>query len=271
MTPRLLLIACVSFLLPDGAAAPYPTSVRGARDRHLRSDDVAENEHAEVPDLTAHAFNHSYFPSLVSVLGPKEISDVTDPKGPIQVYARVGFLLSILISVAFAGCYRATKTWPSIDRELGQGMSHRVWSSGPFDCFENIPVCFWACCCPALRWADTMDMQGFLGFWPAMGVWTVLNLLSFAGLGFVWLLAIGGVTYYRQKMRRSFNMEGQGEICSYCGDCCFYSCCTLCAVAQEARHVEFAAKVDHPCVKDQRPPEPQCTEESQAPLLAQMN
>ncbi len=40
-------------------------------------------------------------------------------------------------------------------------------------------------------------------------------------------------------------VQAQQRTSEICGDCVFVSCCTCCAIAQESRHVEMAATVNH--------------------------
>lgn len=183
---------------------------------------------------------------------------------PAVAVVQLSSLVWLGLFLGFAAFYKWIKRWPHVEPNFTERANMRVWSSGPFDCFQDLPICCWSCWCPLIRWADSVEMLGFMAFWVAIAIFLAIDFLTYIGLGFFWLLAISILTYHRQKMRRSFNMDGQGEFCTYCGDCFLYLCCSPCAVAQEARHVEFAAMVDHEAVKHQRP------REETAPVAGQM-
>mmetsp|Transcript_49404 Transcript_49404/g.107592 ORF Transcript_49404/g.107592 Transcript_49404/m.107592 type:complete len:352 (-) Transcript_49404:128-1183(-) len=121
--------------------------------------------------------------------------------------------------------------------EVGQ------WAFGAFDLGE-LKLCCFSCCCPAVRWADTMSMAGLLTFCGA-----VLLFLSCSLLGhFVPVLGLvvylGVVTTYRQKLRAQFEIPT--GIATALGDCCLYFWCGPCAINQEARQLEFAEESRKP-------------------------
>lgn len=127
------------------------------------------------------------------------------------------------------------------------------WSSGPFDCFSDMPICLWSCCCPAVRWAGTMEMVGLLGFWAAFALIVSLEVLGMIPvLAAFTLLLPFLLTYFRNNIRVAFGMPGANEFGTMCGDCVFVTCCTCCAISQEARHVQMAAEANHEVVASQR-------------------
>mmetsp|Transcript_133947 Transcript_133947/g.317620 ORF Transcript_133947/g.317620 Transcript_133947/m.317620 type:complete len:253 (+) Transcript_133947:79-837(+) len=159
-----------------------------------------------------------------------------------------------VIATAAALAFRRYVPWPELNEAAMDKEKLSAWSSGPFDCFEDMGVCCWTCFCPAARWAGNMDMAGLLSFWLAFGIFLSMLLLTqipFAGL-FSFVL-MGILTYYRNKLRVAFGMAGANECPTVCGDCIFVTCCTCCAISQEARHVEMAARVNHQVVASQRP------------------
>eukprot|EP00930_Biecheleria_cincta_P047982 TRINITY_DN33374_c0_g1_i1.p1 TRINITY_DN33374_c0_g1~~TRINITY_DN33374_c0_g1_i1.p1 ORF type:complete len:286 (-),score=53.28 TRINITY_DN33374_c0_g1_i1:189-998(-) len=156
-------------------------------------------------------------------------------------------------SCAAAWYFKKYVKLPAADSSLENKELSTRWSSGPFDCFSDMPICLWSCCCPAVRWAGTMEMVGLMGFWAAfalimcfelLGMLPVLALVTFA-VPFV-------LTYFRNKIRLAFGMPGANEFGTMCGDCVFVTCCTCCAISQEARHVELAASANHEVVASQR-------------------
>lgn len=99
-----------------------------------------------------------------------------------------------------------------------------------------------------------MDMLGLLSFWPAFLLFLFFEVLSLLPLGTCCCCGLLGVlTYYRNKLRVAFGMAGANECPTVLGDCVFVSCCTCCAISQEARHMEMAATVNHEAVASQRP------------------
>jgi Cys-rich protein (TIGR01571 family) len=113
-----------------------------------------------------------------------------------------------------------------------------TFQKGHFKCFDNPGICLCACCCPGLRWADTMSLFGFL----RIGVGLTLVFLCALFNGFVGCIALAGpftlalALYYRHSIRTKFGMESWSPVT--CGiDCVYLLCCFPCALAQEARVV----------------------------------
>lgn len=193
---------------------------------------------------------------------------VESPSGEIvvsrQVYVAsiVSYILLWSTFVAFvAFLYQKAKVAPTVDPERGY-TDFTKFSSGPFDCLQDPKICIWSFLCPCIRFADSVSMLGILGFWPALalmaGAWLMNSLsgglLIWAASALVWMV-------FRQKFRRSFSMDGQGDWKGYAGDCLLYFACAPCAIAQEARHVELAARADHEAVKIPLQPPPQAQPE----------
>lgn len=61
----------------------------------------------------------------------------------------------------------------------GSSDPQKVMSDGHFHCLLDYQVCIWACCCPSLRWADTVSLSGFASFWVAFAAFSVLSLLNY--------------------------------------------------------------------------------------------
>lgn len=172
-------------------------------------------------------------------------------------------LLSAFVSVCVVLCcayvYMKNKVdpWGQVPRD---GLDHEAylldksdWRFGLCDCFQTPPLCLLSCCCPAIRWADTMRMAGIMSFYTGVMVMTVLGALSpFAG-GLSTLIMLAIAVHHRQNIRRLFGMPA-GNAATYCTDCCVYMCCSCCAIVQEARQVEEAYAVNHPVVRLMAPP-----------------
>lgn len=114
-------------------------------------------------------------------------------------------------------------------------------SKGHFSCLSSPGILCCACCCPGLRWADTMSSVGFLK------ITTGLSLAFFCAFlnGFANTCAVFGpftillALYYRQKLREEFKLSSW--TCSnLCFDTLYIVICPWCALAQEARVVTHA-------------------------------
>lgn len=137
--------------------------------------------------------------------------------------------------------------------QLRQSASTANFSYGLFGCFQDWRTCMLAACCPAIRWADTVDKAhgsgndksfGLLTYWQAVCLMAGLvaiqhTLLAFLPLGaeFAGIAIIAVGVFYRQKLRRKHEMDA-GTTHTYIEDCLAWTCCSCCAVAQEARQVE---------------------------------
>eukprot|EP00490_Sorites_sp_Unknown_P013703 CAMPEP_0114680290 /NCGR_PEP_ID=MMETSP0191-20121206/53941_1 /TAXON_ID=126664 /ORGANISM="Sorites sp." /LENGTH=229 /DNA_ID=CAMNT_0001956847 /DNA_START=121 /DNA_END=810 /DNA_ORIENTATION=- len=171
---------------------------------------------------------------------------------PGQVLSHMALFAAVTTLAALA--FRRYVTWPDVDESLMPKEKLTSWSTGPFDCFQDMNSCLWTCFCPGVRWAGTMNMVGLLTFWPAFLLFLFFELVAMIPLGGCCCLGwVAVLTYYRNKLRVAFGMAGSNEPQTICGDCVFVTCCTCCAIAQEARHVEHAAIVNHEATMAQRP------------------
>lgn len=175
------------------------------------------------------------------------------------------YLLSLVIGLSYvvivmiaAAVFQMTRRWPEPVQGM-QGKDLRQWSSGPFDCCEDCQGFVLAFCCTGIRLAESFSMLGLAGFWTVVVMFTLVaaasQFLPFVGLA----LVIAGIIW-RQTFRKRFDMPGQGECGNFVGDCLLYICCMPCAIAQEARHLDDAARADHEAVREQRPLRPQATQ-----------
>ncbi|CAK0871970.1 unnamed protein product [Prorocentrum cordatum] len=139
------------------------------------------------------------------------------------------------------------RRWGSDAKGKASDESLSQWKDGLCDCFDEPEICFWACCCPAIRWADTVDLGGLVPFWVALAIYLGLSVGSaFLGEALLWAALAVACAGFRQEMRRKFGMSQSGR--TYAEDCLLYCCCSCCAIAQEARHIEEACRVGHPVV-----------------------
>lgn len=155
----------------------------------------------------------------------------------------------VVLNIAAALLYHHTKKDP--EKVPDDGLEHkpellqRAWRFGLFDCFGDAKVTCLTCFFPALRWADTMRMAGFLRLWVAFGLFLCLYIGGALTASVFFLILLVILISYRQKQRKMFEMDH--ETCgSHLEDCLTYSCCGCCAMIQEARHIEEAWAVAHP-------------------------
>lgn len=163
----------------------------------------------------------------------------------------LGGLSYVAIMFLCAGAYAIWRKWPAPDpkskeKDLSQ------WTSGPFDCFDDLPGFAIACCCSGIRLADSVSMFGITSFWVAFTLFCLLAVATSA-LPFLGCIALVVGIVWRQTFRARFDMPGRTEFTTYVTDGLMYICCIPCAIAQEARHLEEAAKAEHPAVREHRP------------------
>lgn len=230
----------------------------------------------EVPDVLEDAVN----PQVITPQGPvaKDILEGKKPKWPQhpdEVYGAfknswtamtganlvatlISAFLSVLVVLCCAFVYMKNKVDPQ--QPPLDGLDHEAylldkkdWRFGLCDCFQTPPLCLLSFCCPTIRWSDTMRMAGIMSFYTAVTVMTVLGSLSPLTGGLTYLIMLCFAVHHRQNIRRTFGIPA-GNASTYCQDCCIYTCCTCCAIVQEARQVEEAYAVNHPVVRLMAPP-----------------
>jgi len=127
------------------------------------------------------------------------------------------------------------------DPEIGRA----AFAFGLFDEKESWSddkwLCFLSCCCPGIRWAETLTsdkVQLASSFWALLTISLLatheLNHLTL-GLGHLVFVAIA--VYYRQQLRDKFSLVS-GTRGTVFQDCLVWLCFPWCAAAQEARQVE---------------------------------
>jgi len=261
-----------SVLLATGAsAAPLSRStaaLAGAGDgQHLRAPQHMPHEEIEQ--------SHGLGAELVGFLqkqqpgiDPMVVTAPPATKGtPVSglmfyVLAIISTLFAAFVTAIIAFFYRerreAKAGKPGPYQSIGD---FQHFKTGPFDIFDDLPLFSFTLQCPCIRWADTLgsvhtrdpneSKQPILSFWVAFCVLFLLYHFchltgqSSAGICF-WLFTAGVSTFFRYKLRKAFDMKNDAE--TACKDCLLYTCCCCFAMAQEARHVEEARKLQHPAV-----------------------
>jgi Cys-rich protein (TIGR01571 family) len=153
------------------------------------------------------------------------------------------------------------------------------WSVGFLDCVKDPGICFMSFCCAGIRWADTISLAGVGYFWYGVIVFTLLatglsatlsflrfsdeatafsdtaaiNRSLFLGLisGGLFILLLGTLVYYRQKMRRRYGFE-HGDCNTVLLDIVGYAVCMPCFIAQEALHTEYVLTGGDPSNPDKQ-------------------
>lgn len=122
--------------------------------------------------------------------------------------------------------------------------------SGLCGCNQYLGITFWACCCPNIRWADTMSKLNIHDFWKGFWLLTAVSCIMWFPLctPLCFISMVGYMTYHRQEFRTKFEFYEQGGP-TVATDCLAYTCCMPCAVAQEARHTRDACHVGHPAIR----------------------
>jgi len=102
---------------------------------------------------------------------------------------------------------------------------------GLFACFSDVKLSAFACCCPCLRWADTVDRAGLgLKYYAAFAIFATLAILSPCSFGVTGILLALICFRYRQRLRKKYNIAPNNL-----QDVLTYLLCAPCAIVQEAR------------------------------------
>jgi len=118
-----------------------------------------------------------------------------------------------------------------------------TFNSGHFSCLSDYRTCIMAFLCPAMRWADTVQMAGVLSFWFAFWILSACFLPSVAFF-FIWgLFPLVPLVMARQHLRDKLHLPSGNE--TWVSDCCFAFWCCCCLISQEARVVNEAYAVGH--------------------------
>lgn len=185
----------------------------------------------------------------------KDVAEATEATKDAQSFflldmtdVAITLLVWTVVAVLCAIYHEKQKVYPSSSENKPEDLDGK-FKFNLFGCFEEPMMTLLSCCCPAIRWADTSRMAGFMGFWVAFTLFFVLCLLNAIGGFAVFSMIIGVVgAFYRSKIRATFNMEQTAM--THAEDCLTYCCCTCCAIVQEARQLEEAYATNHEGIKD---------------------
>jgi len=172
-------------------------------------------------------------------------------RGGWKAHVRVGliYFLQFFIIAMLLGCwYNRSRTRTgyaerpnSKDRAFAYDLfstDHCLTSGG-----HHVNLCFMSWCCPCLRMADTWAKEPYPmmhTFWGALLLIVCLTALSQLTFGLTTCISFVLCLYFRQKLRHQYGLQSGGM--TWLGDCCVWLWCPCCAIAQEARQVEFVQK-----------------------------
>jgi Cys-rich protein (TIGR01571 family) len=119
----------------------------------------------------------------------------------------------------------------------------KIMTSGYFEClndWEARKIFFCACCCPALRWADTMHTAGLLSIAAALAFYfgfAFFNQFLLLGTFSMGVLTNALILAFRHQLKERLQLESW-TCSSCCMDFLFVCFCPWCAISQEARAVQ---------------------------------
>mmetsp|Transcript_10251 Transcript_10251/g.32481 ORF Transcript_10251/g.32481 Transcript_10251/m.32481 type:complete len:245 (+) Transcript_10251:2-736(+) len=170
-----------------------------------------------------------------------------DDTAQLIAFALFSIVVQAILGSLVAHAYIDTcRTQPEVDPSK-RGTDLSKWSSGLFALWRDPKVCFCACLCPCVRWADNLHTLGIMSFWAAFWLSMACVVLMELTYGLVWCFVLLGLVYFRHRLRRKFKMESGGFLI-YAGDFGRYCCCMPCTIAQDARHIEEACRSNHSAV-----------------------
>jgi len=181
--------------------------------------------------------------------------DVTDNQNLFVANFRellMSALIYAVLATLLAYYYKSHKA-PVEPNKTVDDKSFQDWTTGilnPSDWAKDPAVCAMACCCPAIRWADSMQMVGIFSFWVAFAIFLAIETLNAITSGALfWIVLAVVVAINRQKIRTAFGMESNGFIDYLCA-----CCCLPCVLSQEARHIDEAAQCGHKAIVKEESP-----------------
>jgi len=158
------------------------------------------------------------------------------------------WVVSVLIFLLAALIYKKNMAIPERDMEsflASNNFKGEDFKHGVFSCLDEPKLSLCACFCGCVPWADSMDVLGFLGFWIAVLILIGVSLLDTLTGGISWFFAAAMFTYFRQQIRKKFEMKN--ETADVAKDYLLWLCCPCCSTVQEARQTrEMPAKLAMP-------------------------
>jgi len=238
---------------PSGAVGPKHSGAKDKKEESVTDavtggvTDTAsgvEDVGGEGMDAASDKLDEASDPAGMAEKSAKEVSEgnfenvhvLLNPATAVSGAMAAGGIIAYILVVCCCGfCY--TKVKPGYLNDWNHGSLPRDgFADGIFTCKTdsgNMSICFWSCCCPCIRWADTIADMGYMRFYVALAIWVLLTVGNSFLMGCGSLLIIGIGSWYRMKIRGSWGLQSNA-----CADVFAWCCCLPCAVAQEARQVE---------------------------------
>jgi len=194
---------------------------------------------------------HVTIPTLDEASDPKILSERQLALSELKKYWKVGlvYFLSyvtfwLLMGLIWIKCitkgplFRWPESHPDRDNNY-QDFNHDLFSTEHVDSHHFV-VCFCSLCCIPLRLADTyskLPSPISTNFYAALLFFSCLLGLGPVTAGWSTLAFLCIVVYFRQRIRRKYNLEHGGM--TWIGDFVRWFFCPCCAIAQEARQLDF--------------------------------
>lgn len=159
-------------------------------------------------------------------------------KAPVQKYSwkwiLVGLAVYLVLVVVSAFAY--SKFQSDMPLQDMRFLPKDGFSDAIYSCSSSWSICCYACCCPCLRWSDTVSKVNLMYFWMGVILWGILMYINFLVVGLAApILALLGAAY-RYRLRIHFGFPT--SYTTMFQDLFAWCCCMPCAIAQEARHVD---------------------------------
>ncbi|CAL4968604.1 unnamed protein product [Urochloa decumbens] len=103
------------------------------------------------------------------------------------------------------------------------------WSTGLFDCFDDVESCCVTLLCPCITFGQVAEIvdRGSTSCGASAALYTLIIALTGSGFGCIYSC------FYRTKLRAQYGLQE-----SPCPDCCVHFCCEFCALCQEYRELK---------------------------------
>lgn len=235
MTSSRMVALLVAWICLQTAVADQEQLVEQPKPATSKAESVVQDvSPAAGVNFAAHKLMHPHLQLLQEIISDDDDTSSSSSSGA----SLMEYVVYVILVCIFAFWYRSggkDHFVPSTDSiPLLPGQDR--FNSGLFQCCDEPALTCVSLCCGPVRWADTMNMAGQMGFGLALAMY-----LGIYGLNYILLpgsLILACIcAHKRQKLREHFMMP-YGSCGSACEDFLTYLCCPCCAIVQEARQVE---------------------------------
>jgi len=174
-----------------------------------------------------------------TVMALEQRAEPQQDAGVVLASAVASVFVWSVFFLAAAFLYKKTMGMSELDIEKysesnsfkGEDFKHSV-----FLCHEAPKLCLCGFFCSGLPWADTMGVLGLIGFWMGLLLWVCAVFLDSLTGGISWLFMAAVFTYFRQQIRKKFEMKN--ETTDMVTDYALWVFCPCCSIVQEARQAQ---------------------------------